>query len=140
MTFVYTLKEKTFLSLCFSFTKQKIFWVLVFSFMYLVLVDAMDRSMRSYKTKIFKTLLGFFKPKFYLNTSLGNLTTHPTIVNIVEKTLVHIKQWKLMKEFIQRKNLMPAMFARNVLDNMFLWKGMKWSILERSHTPVNIAP
>ena len=28
----------------FSFKRQKIFWVLVFSFMYLVLVDAMDRS------------------------------------------------------------------------------------------------
>ena len=28
----------------FSFTKQKIFWVLVFSFMYLVSVDPMDRS------------------------------------------------------------------------------------------------
>ena len=28
----------------FSFKQQKIFWVLVFSFMYLVLVDAMDRS------------------------------------------------------------------------------------------------
>ena len=28
----------------FSFKPQKIFWVLVFSFMYLVLVDAMDRS------------------------------------------------------------------------------------------------
>ena len=29
----------------FSFTKQKIFWVLVFSFMYLVSVDPMDRSL-----------------------------------------------------------------------------------------------
>jgi hypothetical protein len=28
----------------FSFKGQNIFWVLVFSFMYLVLVDAMDRS------------------------------------------------------------------------------------------------
>ena len=28
----------------FSFTQQKIFWVLVFSFMYLVSVDPMDRS------------------------------------------------------------------------------------------------
>ena len=28
----------------FSFKQQKIFWVLVFSFMYLVLVDATDRS------------------------------------------------------------------------------------------------
>ena len=28
----------------FTFEQQKIFWVLVFSFMYLVLVDAMDRS------------------------------------------------------------------------------------------------
>ena len=28
----------------FSFKRQKIFWVLVFSFIYLVLVDAMDRS------------------------------------------------------------------------------------------------
>jgi hypothetical protein len=27
-----------------SFTQQKIFWVLVFSFMYLVSVDPMDRS------------------------------------------------------------------------------------------------
>ena len=31
----------------FSFKRQKIFWVLVFSFMYLVLVDAMDRSIES---------------------------------------------------------------------------------------------
>ena len=30
----------------FSFKQQKIFWVLLFSFMYLVLVDAMDRSLR----------------------------------------------------------------------------------------------
>ena len=29
----------------FSFTKQKIFWVLVLSFMYLVSVDPMDRSL-----------------------------------------------------------------------------------------------
>ena len=29
----------------FSFTQQKIFWVLVFSFMYLVSVDPMDRSL-----------------------------------------------------------------------------------------------
>ena len=29
----------------FSFTKQKTFWVLVFSFMYLVSVDPMDRSL-----------------------------------------------------------------------------------------------
>jgi hypothetical protein len=28
----------------FSFTQQKIIWVLVFSFMYLVSVDQMDRS------------------------------------------------------------------------------------------------
>ena len=28
----------------FSFTKEKIFWVLVFSFMHLVSVDPMDRS------------------------------------------------------------------------------------------------
>ena len=46
-------KEKTFFSFCFlvkvykkvvkfSFKRQKIFWVLVFGFMYLVLVDAMD--------------------------------------------------------------------------------------------------
>ena len=28
----------------FSFKRQKLFWVLVFSFMYLVLVDVMDRS------------------------------------------------------------------------------------------------
>ena len=57
---MYTLKEKTFfLSFCFlvapvkvykkvakfSFKLQKIFWVLVFSFMFLVLVDAMDRSL-----------------------------------------------------------------------------------------------
>ena len=28
----------------FSFKRQKIFWVLIFSFMYLVLVDATDRS------------------------------------------------------------------------------------------------
>ena len=28
----------------FSYKRQKIFWVLVFSFMYLVLVDAMDKS------------------------------------------------------------------------------------------------
>ena len=31
----------------FSFKRQKIFWVLVFSFMYLLLVDAMDRSLES---------------------------------------------------------------------------------------------
>ena len=31
----------------YSFKQQKIFWVLVFSFMYLVLVDAMDRSLLS---------------------------------------------------------------------------------------------
>ena len=31
----------------FSFKRQKIFWVLVFSFMYLVLVDAMDKSVIS---------------------------------------------------------------------------------------------
>ena len=32
----------------FSFTQQKIFWVLVFSFMYLVSVDPMDRSIVGY--------------------------------------------------------------------------------------------
>ena len=31
----------------FSFKRQKIFWVLVFSFMYLVLVDAIDRLLKS---------------------------------------------------------------------------------------------
>ena len=58
MTFVYTLKEKTFFSFCFlvppvkvykkvvkfSFTQQKIFRVLVFSFIHLVSIDPMDRS------------------------------------------------------------------------------------------------
>ena len=59
VTFVYTLKKKTsFFSFCclvplvkvykkvakFSFTQQKMFWILVFSFMYLVSVDPMDRS------------------------------------------------------------------------------------------------
>jgi hypothetical protein len=29
----------------FSFAQQKIFWVLVFSFMYLVSIDPMDRSL-----------------------------------------------------------------------------------------------
>ena len=29
----------------FSFKQQKVFWVLVFSFIYLVLVDAMDKSL-----------------------------------------------------------------------------------------------
>ena len=47
-------KRELFFSFCFlevykklikfSFKQQKIFWVLVFSFMYLVLVDVMDRS------------------------------------------------------------------------------------------------
>ena len=66
MTFFYTLtggdkktEEDFFFLLCFlvlpvkvckkvvkfSFTQQKIFWVLVFSFMYLVSVDPMDRSL-----------------------------------------------------------------------------------------------
>ena len=59
LLYKYTLKEKTFFfSFCFlvapvkvykkvvkfSFKQQKIFCVLVFSFMYLVLFDAMDRS------------------------------------------------------------------------------------------------
>ena len=61
--FLYTLT--TFFSFCFlvppvkvykkvikfSFTKQKIFWVLVFSFMYLVSVDPMDRSLVHQRTK-----------------------------------------------------------------------------------------
>ena len=42
----------------FSFTQQKIFWVLVFSFMYLVSVDPMDRSF----IQIFKKFPSF---KFY---------------------------------------------------------------------------
>ena len=33
----------------FSFTQQKIFWVLVFSFMYLVSVDPKDRSQEGKK-------------------------------------------------------------------------------------------
>ena len=37
----------------FSFTKQKIFWVLVLSFMYLVSVDPMNRSSTSDGPKIF---------------------------------------------------------------------------------------
>ena len=37
----------------FSFKQQKIFWVLVFSFMYLVSVDPMDRSIEV-KLQIFK--------------------------------------------------------------------------------------
>ena len=62
---MYTLsKRKLFFSFCFlvppvkvykkvvkfSFTQQKIFWVLVFSFMYLVSVDPMDRSFIPYQT------------------------------------------------------------------------------------------
>ena len=54
-TFLYTLKEKTFFFLLlfscppcqvvkFSFKRQNIFWVLVFSFIYLVLVHATDKS------------------------------------------------------------------------------------------------
>ena len=56
--FVIHFKKKTFFSFCFlvapvkvykkfikfPFKRQKVFWVLVFSFMYLVLVNAMDRS------------------------------------------------------------------------------------------------
>ena len=61
-TLLYTLKKKTFFSpsvflsplfkamykkvVKFSFTKQKIFWVLVFSFMYLVSIDPMDRLLK----------------------------------------------------------------------------------------------
>ena len=41
----------------FSFKQQKIFWVLVFSFMYLVLVDATDRS---YHSKILQNCFSFF--------------------------------------------------------------------------------
>ena len=61
-TFVYTLEKKTYFSpsvflsppvkvynkaVKFSFTQQRMFWVLVFSFMYLVSLDPMDRSMAS---------------------------------------------------------------------------------------------
>ena len=51
----------------FSFTQQKIFWVLVFSFLYLVSVDPMDRS-KNDKTFLTERLsivvfLGLFIPR-----------------------------------------------------------------------------
>jgi hypothetical protein len=41
----------------FSFTQQKIFWVLVFSFMYLVSVDPMDRSIITFFFKFISLLI-----------------------------------------------------------------------------------
>ena len=41
----------------FSFKQQKIFWVLVFSFMYLVSVDPMGRSIIPYCFKLFYNTL-----------------------------------------------------------------------------------
>ena len=56
--------------------RQKIFWVLVFSFMYLVLVDAMDRSIDPKKLLKGNVLIEFqiqSKIQWHKNCSFSNL-------------------------------------------------------------------
>ena len=65
-----------------SFTQQKIFWVLVLSFMYLVLVDAMDKSVISIQP------IEFF---YWLSANSFYLHTH-AILDPKFKTLTLAKQ------------------------------------------------
>ena len=70
----------------FSFTKQKIFWVLVFSFMYLVSEDPIDRS------KITKSLQNWWIQKSWspLKKNYGWL-----LFRMIEKYV--IKFWKAIR-------------------------------------------